>query len=421
MLRIKNPDNDLPHFRYQKPELQKMNTYDIAIIGAGPAGITAAITAASIKKNVVLLERQNSIGRKISVCGAGRCNFLNEKLDESFYNRQAQKLVKSVFSQFGKNEILEFFDKLGLKYYSEDGRFFPVTNQSASVLKILEIRLKKLAVPVEPGFEVIEVTADKDSFLLKAKNSQRIRSKKIIFAAGGKAYPALGSSLSLYDMAAKFGHSIVTPVPAAVPLVVKDPFCHFLQGQKIFSKVKCIINEKVMREAGGEVLFTKYGLSGTAILDISEPVSIAINRNNNKDVKIEVDMVPFIDKETLELELAQRLSGGFNAEDLIAGILPGKFSKVLKDYLSAKNIKALSSILKGKIFNVFGTRGWNEAEFTSGGIPSEEINEKTLESKLIKGLYMAGEILDVTGSRGGYNLSWAWASGYLSAKYAANA
>ncbi|MCK9614748.1 MAG: NAD(P)/FAD-dependent oxidoreductase [Candidatus Omnitrophica bacterium] len=395
-------------------------TYDIAIIGAGPAGLTAAINAASLRKSIILLEKQNSVGRKLSVCGAGRCNFLNEKLDESFYNNAAQKLVKSVFGQFGKNEILEFFDKLGLKYYSDQGRFFPVTNQSASVLKVLEIWLKKLMVPVELGFEVVEVTKNKDGFLIKSKASQKISCKKIIFATGGKAYPALGSSLSLYDVAAKFGHSIITPVPAAVPLVVKGPFCHFLQGQKIYAKVKCVIDNKMTAQANGEMLFTKYGLSGTAILDISEEASIAINRYS-KNVKIEVDMVPFIDKEKLESELTKRINNGFNGEDLIAGILPNKFVKVLKDLLEEKNIKALPSVLKGKIFDVLGTRGWNEAEFTSGGINTDEVDEKTLESKLIKGLYLAGEILDVTGSRGGYNLAWAWASGYLGAKYAANA
>jgi hypothetical protein len=395
--------------------------YDIAIIGAGPAGLTAAISAAFLKKNVILLEKQNVVGRKISVCGAGRCNFLNETLNENFYNNNAQKVVNSVFGQFGKKDILTFFDKLGLKYYSENGRFFPVTNQAASVSKMFEIWLEKLRVPVELGFEAVEVTKDKDNFLIKSKNSRKISCKKIIFAAGGKAYPALGSSLSLYEEAAKFGHSVIAPVPSAAPLIVKDQFCHFLQGQKICAKVKCIIDGKFICEAGGEILFTKYGLSGTAILDVSEAISIAINRHNNKNVKIEVDMVPFMDKENLELELNQRLISGFSNEDLIAGILPNKFAKALKVLLEAKNIKALAAVLKGKVFDILGTRGWNEAEFTCGGIDINGINEDTLESKIIKGLYMAGEILDVNGKRGGYNLAWAWASGYVSAKHAANA
>ncbi|MFA5338305.1 MAG: NAD(P)/FAD-dependent oxidoreductase, partial [Candidatus Omnitrophota bacterium] len=186
-------------------------------------------------------------------------------------------------------------------------------------------------------------------------------------------------------------------------------------------KVKCIIDGKFICEAGGEILFTKYGLSGTAILDVSEAISIAINRHNNKNVKIEVDMVPFMDKEALELEVTKRLADGFNDEDLIVGILPNKFAKALKALLEAKNIKALAAVLKGKVFDILGTRGWNEAEFTCGGIDINGINEDTLESKIIKGLYMAGEILDVNGKRGGYNLAWAWASGYVSAKHAANA
>ena len=393
-------------------------TYDIAIIGAGPAGITASISAAFLKKNVILLEKQNSIGRKISVCGAGRCNFLNEILNESYYNSNAQKFVKSIFSQFGKKEILEFFDKLGLKYYSEDGKFFPITNQSASVSRILEIWLKKFKVPVELGFEVTDVGMDKDGFLIMSKDSKKLKCKKVIFATGGKAYPALGSSLSLYDVAAKFGHSIITPVPAAVPLVVKDPFCHFLQGQKIYAKVKCIIDDKMTAEANGEVLFTKYGLSGTAILDVSESISIAINRYNNKNVKIEVDMVPFIDKENLEEELSQRLANGFTDEALITGILPNKFVKVLNDLLKRKDILVLSAAIKEKSFNILGTRGWNEAEFTAGGINTDEVSRDTLESKFKKNIYFAGEILDVCGARGGYNLAFAWASGFISAKYA---
>lgn len=396
-----------------------MNIYDIAIIGAGPAGITASINAASFKKNIVLLEKQSSIGRKISVCGAGRCNFLNENLNESFYNGSAQKIVKSVFGQFGKKEILKFFDELGLKYYTEGCRFFPITNQAASVLKVLEIRLKKSAVKTELNFEVNDVAKDGDIFLIKSKDSHKISARKIIFAAGGKAYPALGSSQSLYEVLEKFGHSIVAPVPAAVPLVARDQFCHFLQGQKIFARAKCLIDGKSVCGADGEVLFTKYGLSGTAILDISEQASIAVNRHNKK-VKIELDAVPFMEEEALEFELAQRIKKGFEGEDLIAGILPNKFAKVLKDYIFAKDVEALTRVLKHKVFDVPDTRGWNEAEFTAGGINTNEINEKTLESKSVKGLYVAGEILDVTGQRGGYNLAFAWASGYLSGKYAAN-
>lgn len=396
-----------------------MNTYDIAIIGSGPAGITASVNAAVLKKNVILLEKQSSIGRKISVCGAGRCNFLNENLNESFYNLSAQKFVKSVFDQFGKKEILNFFDELGLKYYSENGRFFPITNQAASVLKVLEMRLKKMAVKTELNFEVNDVVRDKDIFLIESKDSRRINAKKVIFATGGKAYPALGSSQSLYEISEKLGHSVVTPVPAAVPLAARDQFCHFLQGQKIFARVKCLIDQKPVCEADGEVLFTKYGLSGTAILDVSEQASIAINRHDKK-VKIELDAVPFMEEEALEFELAKRIKNGFEGDDLIAGILPNKFAKVLKDYIFTKNVKALAQVLKHKIFDVQGTRGWNEAEFTAGGINTSEVDGKTLESKLIKGLYMAGEILDVTGQRGGYNLAFAWASGYLSGEYAAN-
>lgn len=392
--------------------------YDIAIIGAGPSGLTAAISAALLKKNIILLDKQNSIGRKLSVCGAGRCNFMNEKLNENYYNQDARELVKTVFSQFGKKEILEFFEKLGLKFYSDNGRYFPITNQSLSVIKILEVWLKKLAVTTELGFDVYDLVSARDGFLIKSKDSKKVECKKLIIASGGKTYPALASVESLYAKVAELGHSIITPVPSAVPLVIKDSFCHFLQGQKIFSKASCFIDGKLIAEASGEVLFVKYGLSGTAILDISEPVSIAINRHNAKNVKIEIDMVPFINTEKLQHEFGRRISNGFSGEELITGILPNKFTKVLKNLLLQAKVKDLTDLLKKKVFNVSGTRGWNEAEFTCGGIKVDEINEITLESKVRKNLYFAGEIIDVTGARGGYNLAFAWASGFISGKNA---
>jgi hypothetical protein len=390
--------------------------YDAAIIGSGPAGISAAIIAALDNKKIVLIEKQKTIGRKLVVTGAGRCNLLNDTLDESFYNRVAQPLVKSIFSKFNKYDILKFFKGLGLSVYSESGRIFPITNQASSVTKIFEIWLEKLSIPLELNFEVAALDSEGDGFVIKAKDSKSIKSKKVILASGGKTYPALGSIDSLYKEAVKFGHSIIMPVPGCVPLVTKDPFCHFLQGQKIFAKAKCVIDGQAVLMEEGELLFTKYGLSGTLILDISGPVSVAINRDNKKEVYLEVDLAPLFSMEELSRELEKRLANGFKREDLLIGILPNKFSRVLEGLLSEKDTNKISKGLKEKSFKITGTRGWNEAEFTSGGINVNEINTETLESKHKRNLYFAGEVLDVTGKRGGYNLAWAWASGIVSGK-----
>ncbi|MFA5272510.1 MAG: aminoacetone oxidase family FAD-binding enzyme [Candidatus Omnitrophota bacterium] len=387
--------------------------YDAAIIGAGSAGLCAAITAAQARKKVILLEKQKILGRKIAVTGAGRCNLLNDTLNESFYNQNAQTLVKSIFSKFGKNDILKFFKDLGLCVYSDAGRIFPITNQASSVTKIFEIWLDKLAIPLEFDFEVAGLSKAGENFSIKAKNTKSIQAKKVILASGGKTYPALSSIDSLYKEAVKFGHSVITPVPSCVPLVTKDAFCHFLQGQKIYAGAKCIIDGEIILEEEGELLFTKYGLSGTVILDISEPVSIAINRKNKKEVYVEIDLVPFLSAEELNREIGERLKNGFKSQDLLAGILPNKFSKLLTEVLDGKDVDKISAALKAKQFKIIGTRGWNEAEFTSGGIKVDEVNNENLESRLKENLYFAGEILDVTGKRGGYNLAWAWASGVV--------
>ncbi len=390
--------------------------YDVAIIGAGPAGLAAAITASQNNKKIILLEKQKTIGRKLAVTGAGRCNLLNDTLNESFYNQNSQFLVKFVFSKVGKNDILDFFKNLGLPVYSENGRIFPITNQASSVTKIFEIWLNKLSVPLELNFEVNALIDEGDDFLIKSKSSKNIKAKKIIAATGGKTYPALGSLESLYKEVSKFGHNVIMPVPAAVPLVTKDPFCHFLQGQKIFAKAKCEIAGKLIVEEEGELLFTKYGLSGALALDISEPISVAINRDNKKEIYVKVDLIPWLNRDELNHELKIRIEHGFAKQDLLTGILPNKFSKVLSGTLAEDDISKITGSLKEKCFKITGTRSWNEAEFTSGGINVNEVNTETLESKFKKNLYLAGEILDVTGKRGGYNLAWAWASGIISGK-----
>ncbi len=389
------------------------SNFDLIIIGGGASGIFAAISAKRKGLNPVICERMPQIGKKILASGGGRCNFLNEDLSEFHYGEQARALVRSVFSRFGKKEIKDFFEDLGLKFYSEDGKYYPVTNQASTVLKVLEIELKRLSIRVETNFEVTHINAKDNTFEVISKGGKRLGSGKVLLAGGGRSYPALGSDGSSYKFAKQFGHTIVEPVPNDVPLVVKDLFCHFLQGQRITSAVMSIIDGKVADKASGELLFTKYGLSGTAIIDISKDISIAINRLRKSCVEVSVDLVPFIDKELLRSSIEERIKKGIPNEDLLAGYLPNKFSLVFRDLFKGKSSEDMVKLVKDKRFKILGTRGWNEADFTAGGVGIKEVNTATLESKLKSGLYFAGEILDIEGERGGYNLSWAWASGYI--------
>lgn len=395
--------------------MQKFNT---VIIGGGAAGIAAAISAKRLNQSVAICDRMPKIGKKILASGNGRCNLLNEKLDESFYNLSARNLVRSIFEKFGKDHILSFFKELGLETYSEDGRIFPRTNQSSSVMKVLEMELNRLSVPIELNFEVKSISHSQGTFTIISKGGKSIECEKLIVAAGGRSYPALGSDGSCYKMALNLGHKIVEPVPAAVPIVLKERLCHLLQGQKIAASVKAIINQKIVCESCGDLLFTNYGLSGTAILDVSEEISVAINRQKISDVLVSIDMVPFMDRDALKLKISKRIKSGWKAEDIFAGILPNKFHFVLEGKEIGHDVEKIINAVKNRIFKVVETKRWNEADFTAGGIDTKFVLPGTLESAVVKRLYFAGEILDVCGKRGGYNLAWAWASGFAAGQAA---
>jgi len=390
--------------------MQKFNT---AIIGGGAAGIAAAISAGRSGKDAVICEKMPRLGKKILISGAGRCNISNLDLNEACYNAEGRGLVKSVFSRFGREKIEDFFDELGLKLCSEGSRVFPVTNQAASVLRVLEEGLKDLKVAVELDFEASGIASSAKGFTVKSKRGKSVVCDTVIITGGGKSYPSLGSDGSCYALATSFGHKIILPVPSAVPLLTKDRFCHMLQGQKIQCAAKAVISGKVKKKIQGELLFTKYGLSGTAILDISEDISVAINRFGAGSAQASIDMVPFISADELREEVTRRIKRGFAEENLMIGILPNKFSLVFRDLFKGASVEKIVNTLKDKRFDITGTKSWNEAEFTSGGVSVKDIKESTLESGLKKGVYFAGEILDVNGERGGYNLAWAWASGFV--------
>ena len=391
-----------------------MGRFSTVVVGGGASGMAAAISAKRKGDSVALCEKMPRLGKKILVTGSGRCNLFNETLNESFYNAPSHTLVKSVFSQFGKEDIRRFFKDLGLFTHSENsGRVYPATNQSASVADVLVIELRRLGVPVELNFAVADVAALDKGFVVISKEGRKIKADKVIFAAGGKTYPALGADGSLYELARRFNHIIIEPVPGAVSLSVKDRFCHILQGQRIQAALKSVIDNKVTSETADEILFTKYGLSGIAVLNISREISIAINRKNIKNVQVDVDFVPFMDKETLKKELAVRIKNGLFSGDFVAGILPHKFGIAFKDLIHSRDLDGLADALKSRRFMITGTRGWNEAQFTAGGVDIHGIDWRTLESKSRKGLYFAGEMLDVDGRCGGYNLAWAWASGFV--------
>ncbi len=395
------------------------NRFDVAIVGGGAAGLVAAISAARRGDAVAVCERMPRLGKKLLVTGGGRCNLTNEDVGPEAYTSGSRGLVAEVFKRFGEEDIRRLFSGLGLQTFSEGRRVFPATNQASSVLKVLEIEIGRLGVKVELGFEAVRIERSGTAFSVAGKDGRRLEARSVVLAGGGLSYPALGSNGSAYELAGRFGHRLVPPVPSAVPVLARDRMCHFLQGQKVRATAVAVIGGKPAGRAEGEVLFTQYGLSGTAVLDVSESLSIAIHREGREDPALVLDLVPFMSQEALATELRRRVEAGWAAGDLTAGILPGKFAPVIAAMAGGSGPgpagigKALAAALKAKRFAVSGTRGWNEAEFTSGGLDAREIDPRTLESKLRPGLFLAGEMLDVQGGRGGFNLAWAWASGHI--------
>jgi predicted Rossmann fold flavoprotein len=401
------------------------DSVDLAVVGAGAAGLVAAISAARRGASVAVVERLPGIGKKILATGGGRCNLLNDGLSPSAYTSSAPGLVASVLDRFGRAEIRAFFEELGLRLQTDgEGRVYPLTNQAASVLKVLEREIGRLGVGMINRFEVERIERAAGRFRIAASAGRTVESRAVVIAGGGQSYPALGANGSCYGLAVSLGHAVVRPVPSAVPLVVRDRMCHFLQGQRLRVRAESRIGGRAGQTAEGELLFAQYGLSGTAILDISESVSIALNRDGRKDVSVVVDFLPTMTAGELSGELARRLRAGWPPDELTSGLLPEKFSLVLPQFIRDAGYvparadidgvaRRLAALLKSKEYNVQDTRGWNEAEFTSGGVDAREVMPGTLESKLRRGVYFAGEILDVQGGRGGFNLAWAWASGFV--------
>jgi predicted Rossmann fold flavoprotein len=410
--------------------------YDLIIVGGGPAGIMAAISAKFHYPDykVVILDRTSELGRKMAISGAGRGNLTNANLGRSYlpYYHGDNNLLKSVFTSFGYSDITQFFTDLGVPLYEETktnrGKIFPLIDHAKTVREILINKLSALKIEVFTNTTVCALKNTPSGWLVET-NLKSWLCHKVILAGGGKTYPALGSDGSGYILAQNLGHTIIKPVPSAVSLVSKNLLSHYLQGEKINAKVASLISGNLISESVGEVLFTNYGFSGPAILDISRDVSIRINREGKSDTMVRFNFCPDTPADKLKILISDRLNK--QPQNLVAqclwGLLTQKaagafcaVAQITKDCLASEilptELNNLIQVLSNYQVEISATRGWNEAEFTAGGINTQEINSTTLASNKVAGIYFAGEILDVDGAIGGYNLSWAWASGWTAGK-----
>jgi len=411
-------------------------TFDVIIIGGGPAGMMAAL---SVRRHhpeysVAILDRTHELGRKFLTSGAGRGNLTNVHLAENpeafFHGDKA--LVTSVFSQFGYGDIMNFFEELGVPTYEEKktsrGKIFPVIDHAKTVRDMLVDTLGEHDVQVFCNVSPTSLVKSADGWQVTASDKAYL-CRFLIISAGGKTYPSLGADGSGYALAEGAGHLIIPPVVTAVPVVSKNMLSHFMQGEKMVMQATSVIGGVDGDTAIGDVMFTQYGFSGPAIFDISHDLSVRINRDNKRDTQIRLSFFPgktadevrqILDKRLLEhraLPVAHSLWGLFTQKAAGAICAASTIPKErLAGGLTPEEYTRIFSVLTSFTADVSDTRGWNEGEFTAGGVATDEVHTGTLESKKASGLFFAGEILNVDGQVGGFNLSWAWSTGWVAGK-----
>ncbi|PCI36402.1 MAG: hypothetical protein COB53_09670 [Elusimicrobia bacterium] len=401
----------------------------VVIVGAGAAGMMAALSARRHhpKLKIILIEHEEILGRKLLVCGAGRCNVTNVNVVPERFSGAPTDFIAAVLKQFDHECIQKFFEELGIPLYEEKknnkGKLFPITNQAQTVLNLIIDELQRAEVEVRKGVHVESVRKDGDHFKIKT-NQGRIESSTLILSTGGKTYPKLGGDGSGYGIAQSFGHTIIEPVATALPLVAQNPVSKKVHGVRAEMEVAAIIGGTEVCRDSDQMMFTKYGFTGPAILNVSRPIALRLNRDKINDCELELKFLPRKSRKEIEEALLSRWKKRPDQRLTLSlcGLMQNKLPAAILSYLEIGDIpagdlspagrKRLFDFLSGWRVPVTETRGWNEGEFTAGGVECSEVDPKTLESLKIPGLFFAGELLDVDGEVGGFNLSWAWSSGY---------
>ena len=405
-----------------------MNNFDVIVVGAGPAGLLAAGRAAELGGKVLVLEKMRKAGRKLLVTGKGRCNITNDAAIGDFITHVYPngRFLRFAFSNFYSKDIIDLLHKYGVESTLErGGRYFPASNKSADVLQALLKWVNKLKVEIRCGYRVEKLIVENNGMQGIQANGQKFMTGHVILATGGKSYPATGSNGEGYELARRAGHSIEKVRPALVPLETEDDVAQKLQGLNL-KNVKAVvwINDKKIGEEFGEMIFTHFGLSGPIILTLSRIVVDELHKNNK--VEITVDLKPALDEQKLDKRLLRDLNehGKKRIGNIFRFWLPATMVPVFIDLLgldpekechqvSSKERKQIRHLLKNLRFRITNHRSWKEAIITAGGVSTKEISSKTMESKLVTGLYFAGEMIDLDAETGGYNLQIAWSTGWL--------
>lgn len=397
-----------------------MKKSNIVIIGGGASGMLAASVAANNGANVTIIERNNRIGKKILVTGNGRCNYTNTLANVTDYNNQ--DFVSYGLSVFNPGRTMDYFSKLGIvPKVEKEGKAYPLSEQASSIVDVFLYDLKHQNVEIITEALVVSVIKKHREFTIYLEDGRSIDCDKVIIATGGKAMPKSGSDGSGYQLAEDLGHTVTKVFPALVKLKLESPYLKHLQGIKMPTKVELVYKNQVLQEEYGDVLFGNYGISGPTILQLSRKAMEIYNKGEKAYIKL--TLVTALTKS----EIAQRFieSRTKSVDFSLVGLIHKRYiMPIIKEAgipkqntpvrdLSDKQLSKLIELLFDWRFLIKGSKSFNDAQVTAGGVSTNEINNKTMESNKIKGLYFTGELLDIDGRCGGYNLQWAWSSGYL--------
>jgi predicted Rossmann fold flavoprotein len=407
--------------------------YDLAVVGGGAAGLMAAIAAAQEtekshrKIRIVVLEANSRVGKKLLATGNGRCNLTNMGVSKEHYHGDV-KYLSPVLEKYSPGNIISYFESLGLLCREQDeGRVYPYNLQASSVLDVLRYQLDRFGIETKCDFTVTEVHKNKACFSIVSSQGS-ISAERVIFATGGMAYPQLGANGTGYKVIESFGHRIAKPYPALVQLKTDPKRAKPLKGARSQADAALLIDGKRVKTVNGEVQFTENGLSGICIFELSRMVGEQLP---SQKVEVSLDLMPDYSTQQIlsilknrkqilrTLPTAELLNGMVNklvGTEIVRQTLP--HSAKLARELQIEELTAAANAVKNFIFPITGTLSWKDAQVTAGGVPLSEL-DGSLQSKFCPGLYLAGELCNIDGDCGGYNLHWAWSSGIISGRAAA--
>ena len=406
----------------------------VIIVGGGAAGMMAAVTAAENGKEVELFEKNDKLGKKLFITGKGRCNITKAAAIEEFFPAVSSnpKFLYSAFYSFTNSQTIDFFENLGVRTKVErGGRVFPESDHSSDVIRALEREMEQLGVKINLNAEVKELLPgkpDEDGKMIVRgivlSSGKKVYGDAVIVATGGISYPSTGSTGDGFRFAGKCGHKVTELSPSLVPMEVKEWYAGELMGLSLRNiEIRITDGKKKLYQEFGEMLFTHYGVTGPVILSAS---SIVGKRLKQTELTLHIDLKPALTEEQLDKRVLREFEGNHNRQikNAVDSLFPAKLRPVMVELsgipedkkvheITKEERRSFVRLIKDFTMTLTGLRGYNEAIITKGGVSVREIDPGTMESKLVDGLYFAGEVLDLDAVTGGYNLQIAWSTGYL--------